>query len=364
MAFLDRLGVGALLADDMGLGKTVQLLALEALRREAGPRPPTLIVCPLSILGNWQREIRRFTPDLTRRGRTTAATRESGATDLVLTTYQVAARDVEALGRDRVGPDRAGRGPAGQERRHRYRPGPAPAARARHRVALTGTPVENRLADLWSIMDFLNPDLLGPAEHLPGPLLGAGGTLRRRGRRGPAAPGHPAAGTAPAQDRRGGHRRPAREARAHPVVQPHRRAGLAVPGGRGRAVRQAARAAARQPPQGTGAVGDDQAQAGLQPPGPSAGRRFAAAGPVGEGASGWRRSWPPRSPRATRRWCSPSSPGSARCCGRTCATGSAPRSRSCTAVPPRGRVTRWSSASRTGPGRGCCCCRSRPAVPA
>ena len=68
MAFLDRLGVGALLADDMGLGKTVQLLALEALRREAGPRPPTLIVCPLSVLGNWQREIERFTPGLTGHG--------------------------------------------------------------------------------------------------------------------------------------------------------------------------------------------------------------------------------------------------------------------------------------------------------
>jgi hypothetical protein len=62
LAFLDSLGIGALLADDMGLGKTVQLLALEALGREESRRPPTLIVCPLSVLGNWEREIERVHP--------------------------------------------------------------------------------------------------------------------------------------------------------------------------------------------------------------------------------------------------------------------------------------------------------------
>ena len=64
LAFLDALGIGALLADDMGLGKTVQVLALEAYLRDTGERPPTLIVCPLSVLGNWRREIERFTPSL------------------------------------------------------------------------------------------------------------------------------------------------------------------------------------------------------------------------------------------------------------------------------------------------------------
>jgi SNF2-related domain/SNF2 Helicase protein/Helicase conserved C-terminal domain len=162
LAFLDRLGIGALLADDMGLGKTVQLLALEARSREAGPRPPTLIVCPLSILGNWQREIRRFTPHLTVSVYHGSA-REIGDSDLVLTTYQVAARDVDALAAqewDRVVLDEA-------QQVKNAATGTARALRrvqARHRVALTGTPVENRLADLWSIMDFLNPDLLGPAS--------------------------------------------------------------------------------------------------------------------------------------------------------------------------------------------------------
>jgi hypothetical protein len=162
LAFLDRLGIGALLADDMGLGKTVQLLALEARSREGGPRPPTLIVCPLSILGNWQREIRRFTPHLTVSVYHGSA-REIGDSDLVLTTYQVAARDVEALEAqewDRVVLDEAQQvknAATGTARALRR-------VRARHRVALTGTPVENRLADLWSIMDFLNPDLLGPAS--------------------------------------------------------------------------------------------------------------------------------------------------------------------------------------------------------
>jgi superfamily II DNA or RNA helicase len=162
LAFLDRLGIGALLADDMGLGKTVQLLALEARCREAGPRPPTLIVCPLSILGNWQREIRRFTPDLTV-ALYHGSARELGDSDLVLTTYQVAARDADKLSMrewDRVVMDEA-------QQVKNAATGTARALRrigARHRVALTGTPVENRLADLWSIMDILNPDLLGPAS--------------------------------------------------------------------------------------------------------------------------------------------------------------------------------------------------------
>src|SRR4029077_12236749 len=89
LAFLDGLGIGALLADDMGLGKTVQLLALEALGREERRRPPTLIVCPLSVLGNWQREIERFTPSLRthlHHGADRTDTVPEGC-DLVLTTY-------------------------------------------------------------------------------------------------------------------------------------------------------------------------------------------------------------------------------------------------------------------------------------
>jgi SNF2 family DNA or RNA helicase len=172
LAFLDSIGVGALLADDMGLGKTVQLLALEAHLRQRGPRPPTLIVCPLSVLGNWRREIGRFTPGLsvrvhhgsTRTGRGGSADPADLAhADLVLTTYQVATRDVEtlaAIGWDRVVLDEAQhvKNATGVTARAVRR------LPARHRVALTGTPVENRLTELWSIADFLNPGLLGEAS--------------------------------------------------------------------------------------------------------------------------------------------------------------------------------------------------------
>jgi SNF2 family DNA or RNA helicase len=163
LAFLDRLGIGALLADDMGLGKTVQVLALEAYLREQEPRPPTLIVCPLSVLGNWRREIERFTPSLKVSLHHGAARTPHPATDLVLTTYQVAARDAEVLAAvewDRIVLDEAQhvKNATGVTARALRR------IPARHRVALTGTPVENRLTELWSIADFLNPGILGPAS--------------------------------------------------------------------------------------------------------------------------------------------------------------------------------------------------------
>ncbi|MET8153999.1 SNF2-related protein [Actinoplanes sp. NPDC049668] len=163
LAFLDGLGVGACLADDMGLGKTVQLLAL-LLHRRGGP---TLLICPLSVLGNWVREAARFAPDLRVRvlhgsDRPDPAHLLDGA-DVLLTTYATATRDVDALAAvpwDRVVLDEA----------QHIKNGASAAARAvrrldaRHRVALTGTPVENRLAELWSILDFLNPGLLGSAH--------------------------------------------------------------------------------------------------------------------------------------------------------------------------------------------------------
>ncbi|AXB43975.1 DEAD/DEAH box helicase [Amycolatopsis albispora] len=165
LAFLDELGLGACLADDMGLGKTVQLLALEALCRKDGPRPPTLLVCPMTVVGNWQREAARFTPDLrvhVHHGIDRGPVRAAEA-DLVITTYALAARDAESLSEvdwDRVVLDEAQnvKNSASQQ---------AKAVRgftARHRVALTGTPVENRLAELWSIMDFLNPGFLDTAN--------------------------------------------------------------------------------------------------------------------------------------------------------------------------------------------------------
>ncbi|RKT52939.1 DEAD/DEAH box helicase [Saccharothrix australiensis] len=163
LVFLDRLGLGACLADDMGLGKTVQLLALEAYTRQHEARPPTLLICPMSVVGNWQREAERFTPGLrvhVHHGVERSAVGLGRGHDLVITTYAVAARDAEALaevGWDRVVLDEAQNVKNSATRQSRA----VRALPARHRVALTGTPVENRLAELWSIMDFANPGVLG-----------------------------------------------------------------------------------------------------------------------------------------------------------------------------------------------------------
>ncbi|WP_086661262.1 DEAD/DEAH box helicase [Lentzea kentuckyensis] len=167
LAFLDKIGLGACLADDMGLGKTVQLLALEALNRAHGKRPPTLLICPMSVVGNWQREAARFTPELSVHVHHGAdrldgdALREAVEShDLVLTTYALAGRDADALGDltwDRVVLDEAQNIKNSATRQSQA----VRQLKARHRVALTGTPVENRLAELWSIMDFANPGVLG-----------------------------------------------------------------------------------------------------------------------------------------------------------------------------------------------------------
>ncbi|PMR60960.1 ATP-dependent helicase [Verrucosispora sp. ts21] len=167
LTFLQSLGLGGVLADDMGLGKTVQLLALFA--ADPPQAGPTLLVCPMSLVGNWQREAARFTPELrvhvhhgAQRARGTEFRDAVRAADLVLTTYPTAARDAADLaGVDwhRVVLDEAQAVKNAATRQ-------AEAVRAlpaRHRIAVTGTPVENRLADLWSIMQFANPGLLGPA---------------------------------------------------------------------------------------------------------------------------------------------------------------------------------------------------------
>ncbi len=166
LAFLDELGLGACLADDMGLGKTVQLLALEAWKRQDGKRPPTLVVCPMSVVGNWQREAARFTPGLAvhvHHGSDRLSGRELrdaiAAHDLVITTYAIATRDALRLAEvewDRVVLDEAQNIKNASTRQSRAVRG----FPARHRVVLTGTPVENRLAELWSLMDFANPGIL------------------------------------------------------------------------------------------------------------------------------------------------------------------------------------------------------------
>jgi hypothetical protein len=169
--FLGRAGIGGVLADDMGLGKTVQLLAWLSLTRSrsADDHPPTLLVCPMSLVGNWQREAERFTPALrvhvhhgAERTRGDAFTAAVAASDLVITTYAIAGCDAAALRRigwGRVVVDEAQAiKNAATKQATAIRSIPAPV-----RIAVTGTPVENRLADLWSILEFANPGLLGSA---------------------------------------------------------------------------------------------------------------------------------------------------------------------------------------------------------
>ncbi|HEX7238790.1 MAG TPA: SNF2-related protein, partial [Longimicrobiaceae bacterium] len=177
LAFLDRLGLGACLADDMGLGKTPQTLALllanpvEAGTGRRKRRLPTLLVCPMSLVGNWQREAAKFAPGLRlhvhhggERLSGEALRKAVRDADLVLTTYALAARDREELAEvewGRVVLDEAQnvKNPAARQTQA------VRSFRASRRVALTGTPVENRLSELWSILEFLNPGLLGSAAE-------------------------------------------------------------------------------------------------------------------------------------------------------------------------------------------------------
>jgi SNF2 family DNA or RNA helicase len=206
LAFLDRLGLGSCLADDMGLGKTIQLLAMllhervgyyaELRRRDAaalvaaangqavepaagavGVEPgqeagafdvgPTLLIVPMSVVSNWVRETRRFAPSLrvlvhhgAERARGPELIDAAHKADLVVTTYALAHRDRDDLEKvvwHRVALDEAQniKNPVTKQTRA------VRSIEAPRRIALTGTPVENRLTELWSIMDFLNPGLLG-----------------------------------------------------------------------------------------------------------------------------------------------------------------------------------------------------------
>ncbi|MFI0485163.1 DEAD/DEAH box helicase [Actinomadura sp. 9N215] len=169
LTFMDGLGLGALLADDMGLGKTISVLSLLVHEREGtAPPDPTLAILPMSLVGNWQREAGRFTPKLrvyvhhgTGRHRGEELVEAVAGADLVLTTYGTATRDAEMLARiewGRVVCDEAqALKNSGTRQARAVRSIPA-----RNRIALTGTPVENHLTELWSIMEFANPGLLGP----------------------------------------------------------------------------------------------------------------------------------------------------------------------------------------------------------
>ncbi len=184
LAAMARLGLGAVLADDMGLGKTVQLLALELHERTGGHEAghdtghvegaggghrPTLLVCPTSLVGNWRAEAARFTPDLRvhvhhgpDRPRGEHLARTAARHDLVVTTYGLLVRDAADLAAvrwRRLVLDEAQHVKNVATRAARA----VRAVPAEHRVALTGTPVENRLEDLRAVLDATNPGLLGSA---------------------------------------------------------------------------------------------------------------------------------------------------------------------------------------------------------
>jgi SNF2 family DNA or RNA helicase len=188
LTFLDNLGIGGCLADDMGLGKTIQLIALLLHERQengdshrfskmsdgndlenngAHHFAPTLLFAPTSVVGNWVKELERFSPELKvwlhhgpQRMHGPGFAKTAQAHDVVITSYALAHRDLEDLVRvkwHRIALDEA------QKIKN---PSAASSIAIRsltapHRVALTGTPIENHLSELWSIMDMLNPGLLG-----------------------------------------------------------------------------------------------------------------------------------------------------------------------------------------------------------
>jgi superfamily II DNA or RNA helicase len=177
LAFLHRFDQGACLADDMGLGKTIQLLAfLQHLRCEQELRRPVLLVAPTSVLTNWKREAAHFTPELQvlehygpRRAATGAALAKAlKGVDLVLTSYGLMQRDSELLANldwqgvviDEAQAIKNAASKQSQAARLLARG----QRQGRFRIALTGTPVENRVSELWALMDFLNPRVLGEED--------------------------------------------------------------------------------------------------------------------------------------------------------------------------------------------------------
>jgi non-specific serine/threonine protein kinase len=171
MHLLSSLGLGACLADDMGLGKTIQVLSLLLVEKEAGQ--PSLLVAPASLLGNWAAEIEKFAPSLKAvivhpsampADQIKQFTPQRAAEyDLAITSYGSLLR-LPALAETSwrfviLDEAQAIKNPAARQTKA------AKALRAKARIALTGTPVENHLGDLWSIFDFINPGLLGNAKQ-------------------------------------------------------------------------------------------------------------------------------------------------------------------------------------------------------
>ena len=171
LSFLERWGLGACLADDMGLGKTIQTIAfLLHLKEQEALEQPTLLVCPTSVLGNWEREVKKFGPTLKvlmyhgdRRPKGKAFTSALQGQDLAITSYALIHRDVKELQSvswqgiilDEAQNIKNSEAKQSQSVRQ---------LQSSFRIALTGTPVENKLQELWSILDFLNPGYLGSRQ--------------------------------------------------------------------------------------------------------------------------------------------------------------------------------------------------------
>ncbi|ACK72187.1 Non-specific serine/threonine protein kinase [Gloeothece citriformis PCC 7424] len=168
LAFLEQWGLGACLADDMGLGKTPQFLAfLLHLKQEHGLVSPTLVVCPTSVVNNWEREVQKFAPTLStvvhhgdNRKKGKPFKRQVENKDLVITSYSLIYRDattLETVDWQGLVLDEAQNIKNPQAKQSQF----IRKLKSGFRMALTGTPVENRLSELWSILDFLNPGFLG-----------------------------------------------------------------------------------------------------------------------------------------------------------------------------------------------------------
>jgi len=167
LGFLRRWGLGACLADDMGLGKTIETLALIQREWESNGKQPVLLICPTSVVGNWRKEASRFTSDLPvmvhhglTRTKSAAFREEAQQQAIVISSYALLYRDFEILTQVPWS------GVILDEAQNIKNPETKQAQAARalmadYRIALTGTPVENNVGDLWSIMEFLNPGFLG-----------------------------------------------------------------------------------------------------------------------------------------------------------------------------------------------------------
>ncbi|MDJ0662528.1 MAG: DEAD/DEAH box helicase [Crocosphaera sp.] len=171
LAFLEKWGLGACLADDMGLGKTPQLIGfLLYLKSEEMLQQPTLVICPTSVLNNWEREVKKFAPSLStlihhgdKRSKGKAFVKEVNQKNIIITSYSLLHRDIKSF--EQV----EWQGIVLDEAQNIKNPQAKQSQAVRQlstqfRIALTGTPVENRLTELWSILDFLNPGFLGTQQ--------------------------------------------------------------------------------------------------------------------------------------------------------------------------------------------------------